>query len=418
LYVRVESIDPMVIAIELVTAQQAQVDRQWLQYAYGFIYGFLLALIAYNGMLFLGLRDSRYFFYSLYLSALICLDLAYTGHGLAYLWTRQPHLQRYLILLLMAAFSSSGLLFASRFLALTEHSPRVVPWLRWGSVTVLLGLVGCAVADLHAVATWLAFGFFGIFTVCMAGLGLLTLRRGHAAGRYFLIAVLCGMVGGFTTMLTVLGLIPYTSFTFHALEMGVILEATLLALALAYQMRQHQSDSLTAQHMASHDPLTGLYNRRAFLERAQPIWSMAGRGERPLSMILLDLDHFKQINDLYGHDAGDKALLQSAQLLAKACRIGDVLARWGGEEFIILLPETDIEQACTFADRLRQQFSAQVLSLGDKSVAITASFGVAQRDSHISLEGLIKAADVALFDAKHAGRNRVVRFTPADLGQP
>jgi diguanylate cyclase (GGDEF)-like protein len=255
----------------------------------------------------------------------------------------------------------------------------------------------------------MAFGFFGIFTVSMVYLGLLTVHNRRIAGRYFLAAVVFGMLGGGSTFLVVLGLIPFNTLTYHALELGIILEATLLALAVAHELRRHQQATLRAEHLASHDPLTALHNRRAFLERAQALWSTAERGHRPLSMILMDLDFFKQINDTHGHAVGDQALIQSAQLLYRACRAGDVLARWGGEEFILLLPETDIEQACAFAERLRQQIAEQEVPTEHRTLHLTASFGVAQRDVHANVEALIKSADVALYAAKHAGRNRVQR---------
>lgn len=413
LYVRVQSVDPMVIPVELLTPEQAAHNDVLIRYSYGFIYGFLIALVVYNVMLYFGLRARSHLFYSIYLTSLICLDIAYTGHGLAYVWPQQLGVQRYVILGWMVVFGCAGLMFAQRFLDLPTHARRANVWVQRGIVAVMLAFAACVALQSHLAAAWLAFGFFGVFTLGMVFLGALTLRQGRVAGRYFLMAVVCGMVGALLTFLTVLGFAPYTTLSYHALEIGVMLEATLLALAVAYQMRRQHKDTLLAQHAASHDPLTGLFNRRAFMERAQGLWSSAGRGLRPLSLIMLDLDNFKTINDVHGHAMGDQALVHSAQVLAAACRAGDVLARWGGEEFILLLPETDIEQATAFAERLRQQFEQQVLHAGKQVVPLTASFGVVQRGGHPSLDGLIKSADVALYQAKHGGRNQVSRF--ADL---
>ena len=409
LYVRVQSIDPMVVPIELLTPEQAARNDELVRYTYGFIYGFLIALVAYNFMLYAGLRDRNHLLYSVYLTTLICLNLAYTGHGLAWIWPGQPDLQRYVILGLMVVFGCAGLLFARRFLDLKSHAPRTDAWISRGSAGVLALFALSVVVQSHLAAALLAFVFFGVFTVSMVYLGLLTVHHRRVSGRYFLPAVVFGMLGGGSTFLVVLGLTPFNTLSYHALELGIILEATLLALAVAHQVRLHQQATLHAEHLASHDPLTGLHNRRAFQERGQALWSTSARGHRPLSMILLDLDYFKQVNDTHGHATGDQALVMSAQLLTKACRAGDVLARWGGEEFILLLPETDIEQACVFAERLRQEFVEQKVHTEHQTLQITASFGVAQRGAHTNLEALIKSADVALYEAKHAGRNQVQR---------
>jgi diguanylate cyclase (GGDEF)-like protein len=240
----------------------------------------------------------------------------------------------------------------------------------------------------------------------MVLLGILSIRHGHAAGRYFLAAAICGMLGTASTTLAVWGWIPYTSMSFHALEFGIILEATLLALALAYQVRQHRDALRHAENIAGIDPLTGLYNRRAFFELSRPIWSTAERNNRPLSLIMLDLDHFKMINDLHGHDAGDSALVETANLLTLICRAGDIATRWGGEEFLLLLPETDVQQACALAERIRESIDQLVIPAYSGSIRFTGSFGVVERGQKSSLEDLIKAADVQLYEAKLHGLNQ------------
>jgi len=140
---------------------------------------------------------------------------------------------------------------------------------------------------------------------------------------------------------------------------------------------------------------------------AEPIWSTAERKSRPLTLIMLDLDHFKQVNDQYGHATGDWVLIETAHLLSKACRMGDVLSRWGGEEFLLLLPETDLEQTSVFAERVRQSIEARRLSIRQGTIVVTASFGVVERNQHTSLEELINEADERLYEAKQSGRNRV-----------
>ena len=124
-------------------------------------------------------------------------------------------------------------------------------------------------------------------------------------------------------------------------------------------------------------------------------------------MIMADLDHFKRINDEFGHPAGDEALRQVAQLLARGCRESDMPARYGGEEFVVVAPETTVDAAATFADRLRMSICSRPLQVHGKALDITASFGVAGHEGLQGPEDLVQAADDALYRAKSAGRNCV-----------
>jgi len=187
----------------------------------------------------------------------------------------------------------------------------------------------------------------------------------------------------------------------------MLVDATLLALALTYQIRSIQLEHKLAEQLAAHDPLTGLDNRRSFMEKAQPAWSTAQRNQRELSMIVLDLDHFKSINDRHGHAMGDKALVITAGILADSARDGDIVARWGGEEFLLLLPETKLEAALVMAERLQKLIAEIRLPSPDGEIMFTASFGVAHRTRHENLDSLIADADGQLYRAKEKGRNRI-----------
>jgi diguanylate cyclase (GGDEF)-like protein len=407
LFLRVASVDPMVLPLELLTPEQLAQRQLQTGYFYGFVYGFLLALCSYNLLLFVGLRQRSYLYYGLYLATLVAMNMAYTGHGHAWFWPSSVLFQRYVIVVLMLLFGCSGLLFAARFLALAEHAPRALRAVQWLCGAALLIMMLAVLSAWHYVAVQLAFCFVALFTVTMVGLGLLTLRRGRQAGFYFLVAALCGMLGTLVTALSTWSVLPFRLWTFHALEIGFMLEASLLALALAYWVRQQQEAALHAEQIARLDPLTQLRNRRAFMEQAAAPWSTALRSGRPISMAVLDLDHFKQINDEMGHSAGDSALVKVARLLDQGCRAGDILARWGGEEFVLLMPETDLAQACVLAERLRLAIEKSRPALNNVAPALTASIGVAERGDALRLEDLINAADAKLFEAKHLGRNRV-----------
>ncbi len=158
------------------------------------------------------------------------------------------------------------------------------------------------------------------------------------------------------------------------------------------------------EKLAATDALTGLMNRRSFLTCAEREISRADRYAQSLSLIFLDIDHFKRVNDRYGHHAGDEVLKTFSDLIRERIRSSDLLARWGGEEFLILAPETQLESAAALAESLREAVAASAFpSVG----SVTCSLGVAQRKSTESFEAFCARADAALYQAKETGRNRV-----------
>lgn len=168
------------------------------------------------------------------------------------------------------------------------------------------------------------------------------------------------------------------------------------------------------------DALTGLLNRRGFLAAWELETPRGRRSGRPTTLVLADLDGFKSINDSAGHLAGDELLRRVAEALAEAVRAQDVVARWGGEEFILMLPETALEGGVEVAEKLRRSIAAVRLDVGGaEALGVTASFGIAEHLPGERLERTVAAADAALYRAKHAGRDRVeapARPPPAAAG--
>ncbi len=159
---------------------------------------------------------------------------------------------------------------------------------------------------------------------------------------------------------------------------------------------------------AKTDPLTGLFNRRELEEKLRYEKIRFERSRKPFSVIMADIDHFKKVNDTYGHEAGDRVLKGVADMLIQQSRKQDVVCRWGGEEFIIFLPETHLEGAVILAGKLRTRIESQPLLSRPEPVSVTLSFGVSTyNNSRMTLETLLQEADTCLYEAKQKGRNSV-----------
>lgn len=178
---------------------------------------------------------------------------------------------------------------------------------------------------------------------------------------------------------------------------------------VGYYIKDDQELSLDQKllTMATTDSLTGLANRLFFQTEARREIHRAARYGRPLSIIVIDLDHFKYVNDTFGHAAGDTVLRQLARIIVVTMREGDVIGRVGGEEFAVLLPETNLDGAVASAERLRQRVGSHVFRHQDTSIQVTISLGVAQHSAQYSKwEAFFEAADKALYEAKANGRNQ------------
>ena len=161
------------------------------------------------------------------------------------------------------------------------------------------------------------------------------------------------------------------------------------------------------RRLATTDVLTGAFNRRHFMTVAQTETERAERHHHPLSVLMLDIDHFKRINDTHGHPAGDEAIRALAATVTATVRTIDILGRLGGEEFAVVLPETGLDEALVVAERLRQAVAAIRIPAGDGDIAFTTSIGVAERLDDSTVETILSRADMALYSAKRSGRNKV-----------
>ena len=190
-------------------------------------------------------------------------------------------------------------------------------------------------------------------------------------------------------------------------QIALAVQNSLIHTKLQESLKEIKTLNRKLEIAAKTDPLTGLINRRAFMAVAEYEKKRFVRNEKPFSIIMCDIDHFKSINDSMGHEAGDFVLVQVAELLKKSVRQQDTVCRWGGEEFIILLPETDLSGGKKLADKLRKTIESNEFNFKSQGLKVTMSFGITSCDENVTVYSYIKEADELMYQAKKSGRNRV-----------
>ena len=194
------------------------------------------------------------------------------------------------------------------------------------------------------------------------------------------------------------------------INLAICLGITLLVLLLMYLSLSRYQRRL--EEMAATDKLSGLLNRQAFTILMDRLMAEHSRQPRPLSILLLDVDHFKSVNDLHGHAAGDRVLRRVAELLRQDLRQSDIAVRWGGEEFLVVLDNCDLAEAQRIAEKIRERIAQERLDIDGTHFAVTISVGVSQFSGDEFPEQAISRADAGLYQAKNNGRNRVCVWVP------
>lgn len=241
-----------------------------------------------------------------------------------------------------------------------------------------------------------------------AGTGLLCARRGwqqRNIGDGIIAWAALAMVAGIPVAIYQLLVVgdyreaQAIAFGVHSVSYALVVVGFLASVLIEYQ--QHLS------HLATQDPLTRLLNRRGLEDAIYISLAHASRHGLSTSAIMVDIDHFKKINDSFGHEAGDQVLRQVADTLQRMSRASDVVARTGGEEFLLILPDTRLEAARHLAERIRASIGEKPLAIDHQKIPVTISLGVASVAGDVDLEALAQAADRAMYLAKRGGRNRV-----------
>lgn len=283
-----------------------------------------------------------------------------------------------------------------------------LPLAKVGGLAILGGVVLGAASDYQELV--LSMVIAGVSTVCAYEL---LVRHGSVAKES------CRFVGGLFSVNALFFLVHGTLVTptggpadlareaIHAVACAEVL-VLLIGWNFGFVMMAMQRYLQLAADLATHDDLTGVLNRRAFGEKVRYHIKLAERGKTSLSVLAMDLDHFKRVNDTYGHRAGDEVLKAFVRATQSCLRAADQFGRVGGEEFLVLLPATTASGALALAERLRETLAGTPITYRGESIRVTVSIGVAEFDRHVhGFETLLEAADGALYRAKHLGRNRV-----------
>jgi diguanylate cyclase (GGDEF)-like protein len=401
--------DPMTIPIYLCSEKSKQSVMLENAYFYGFLYGALLILLVYNLVLYTYLKERRYLLYSCYLLAFTAFNFTYTGHGYWWLWGEMPSVQQWLMPTLMLCYITAGVTFTIEFLNVKKYLPSLFARRKF----IYAGLLALAVVMLaygsQQFAIMAQLVILTTLSLWMLLIGVMCYKNGNVLAAFFVPAIVLGTGGATVSSLATWGVVPYSQWAFRGIELGMLLEMSLLSVSLGFNFKEVYKARLSAEFTSRIDPLTNLYNRRAFTQLVYPIWELGVRKKQRMSIVLIDLDWFKQINDEFGHDAGDGVLELVAKTIKARARSSDLVFRWGGEEFLLFLPDTSVSDAKALAETLR----LSVKEVTSESITtVTTSIGVAafnaQESGGTRIEGLIKVADKALYVAKQKGRNCVV----------
>lgn len=376
-------------------------------------FGALLAMAFSSLLIWLVLSDRLLLYYAT-LFSLQALYIAYlSGQGFEWpLLELGTPVMSYTWNVTAALSGAAACLFVREIAELRLYSPKVYAIFGWMAGTFVVLAFANVFQHIGLGGTVAAIGnlvFLGsaIFTLVVA---FLAWKRNNRAAGWFLIA--WGLLEGFTIATAIRLLLTdpegAEGLLYYGLPLSMVAAAVLIALGVADRLRDQRLALSDAEKRAQTDPLTGVLNRRSLVERLEAACLRARARGLPIALLFIDLDHFKEINDTRGHQAGDACLRAIIDPIHAELRQSDVIGRYGGEEFVVILSSADIAAAGPIAERIRNRVAdVRVEGFGDP-IRVTCSIGVATSDTlGVWGEHLIARADEAVYDAKRSGRNRV-----------
>ncbi len=402
---RVQTPDPFIASINVTTESQFLYSQMFDGIFSGLVYGAILAMLLYNLLLFVGTRERYQLAYVGYLATFVLMNAAYNNYTFPWLFADNPGGQDWMQSGAIFLFLCAGLIFTRSFLELHQRHLRLYR-LTSGLLylTLLLALSGPIIGyPWHVEIAIVMSSLVSAYSFC---LGLYSWRCGDRAARFFLLGTMSGLVGTMVTACTVMAFVPFHYVTYKAIDGGLVVDGILMSLALIDRIKQVREQRLRAELESRTDSLTGLYNRRAYQEISQQEVGVLQQREQAVAVLLLDINHFKQINDIHGHAAGDAMLQHVASLLRQQLRHGDYAFRMGGDEFLLLLPGLEADQAALLIARLRLTLSRCPLRWQDGVLAVSVSIGSSQwLSGEPCFDSVLRRADAAMYQDKQQHRD-------------
>ena len=443
LLVRTQSESSMQVPLDLYTPEAFTSISRDAQFVMGLYYGILIALFVYNLVLWITLRDRNYFWYLFHITAFGLVLFTLNGYSFEYFWPHDPWLANVAVPASICLAMIGMQQFARAFLEMPARFPR-------GNRVSIALIVVCSLLGLaslwipYSVATPWATRSVIVGVLWVVAAAIVGVRRGYMPARLFLLAWALFLSG--TAMIAALGfgILPKNILTEYGVQIGSAMEMLLLSIALShrYAALRNENERIAAEanqklerkvaqrtqevrstlmqledahrrlrDSSRRDGLTGLYNRTHFHETFQTLLRDGREQQQPVSLLMIDLDHFKSINDRYGHLAGDDCLRWAAQRIGQALRAHEtsLLARFGGEEFVVVLPGLDLGSAVGVAESLRKRLVEELCPTGEHRLRVSASIGVHTVDAgmEVDSDAALSVADQALYAAKAHGRDCV-----------
>jgi diguanylate cyclase (GGDEF)-like protein len=381
-------------------------------------FGALVAMATASTLMWLVLSEKLFILYG----TLFSMQALYVGYlsGQAFEWPLLSYaspLNSFAWNVPAALSGAAACLFVREMADLRRFSPGAYAALGWfAGAFVLLTVANLAKLAgfgmlVNAIGNTLFLGS-AVFTLTVAALAW---RRGSRAAGWFLVAWI--LLEAFT-IATTARLLLYRDddrdmLLYHGLPLSMVAAAVLIALGIADRLREQRAALTDAERRAQTDSLTGVLNRRSLIERLEAACARAQARGLPISLLFIDLDHFKEINDSFGHPAGDACLAAVIHPIQAELRQSDVIGRYGGEEFVVILSSADAAAAHPIAERILERVASVRVEGFGEPIQLTCSIGIAASDTlGVWGEKLIARADAAVYVAKRAGRNRVQLAVP------
>lgn len=409
IYIRIKTNTLMWVPVRIISAEQLINKSTRENMLFGFFFGIILAVIVINLFSFVILRDSYFSIYLMYLVSLFIYHLRV--HGFLYLIPMPFFVLEAILWLSLSGLGIFMMLFAKKFLNLRESYPVINIILNINiGFFILQTITGIFISSY--IANQIAYITGAVVPLVIIGTTAFRYFSGHREVRYYFIAWCAMFIGTFIWSATAYMEAQISANYFFLI--GTSIDSLLFTLAIfdkiSIELRDKKMMAAREAYykdQARTDPLTGLYNRRYLDEKVRTM-NNCGNSFEKTSLIIIDLDHFKEVNDTYGHLSGDLLLAKMGTKIQNFIRKSDVACRYGGDEFIILLPGADLGVAMSIAQALHNSVKTDIFyTEGGDKISYSISLGVSEIRVDDTFDGLFLRADAALYQSKRLGRNRI-----------